>query len=81
MPFDREDTVFHVVVNAEGQYSIWPEYMPIPGGWEREGTTGKKQVCLEHIDKVWTDMRPKSLRDYMQAQAAGTSDADSSSSR
>jgi hypothetical protein len=27
--------------------------------------SGTKKACLEHIEKVWTDMRPKSLRDYM----------------
>ena len=26
---------------------------------------GTKKACLDHIEKVWTDMRPKSLRDFM----------------
>ena len=26
---------------------------------------GTKEQCLEYIEKVWTDMRPKSLRDEM----------------
>jgi hypothetical protein len=26
---------------------------------------GTKKACLAHIDEVWTDMRPKSLRDEM----------------
>jgi len=29
------------------------------------GTSGTKTVCLEHIKEVWTDMRPKSLRERM----------------
>lgn len=68
MPFDREDTVFHVVVNHEEQYSIWPEYKEIPQGWRAVGVTGPKAACLAHIEQVWTDMRPLSLRQKMQAQ-------------
>lgn len=67
MPFDREDTIFHVVVNHEEQYSIWPEYKAIPQGWKAVGVTGPKATCLAHIENVWTDMRPLSLRKSMQA--------------
>ncbi len=67
--FDHEDTVFHVVVNDEEQYSIWPEYKALPQGWREVGKTGKKQECLEYIESVWTDMRPLSLRKFMEAQA------------
>jgi MbtH protein len=68
MSFDSEDTVFNVVINGEEQYSIWPEYMPMPKGWKAVGKTGKKKECLEYIDQVWTDMRPLSLRKHMEAQ-------------
>lgn len=60
-----------VVVNDEEQYSIWPEDRVLPAGWRAEGTAGSKDACLDHIEKIWTDMRPKSLRD---ALAAGTLD-------
>jgi MbtH protein len=26
---------------------------------------GDKKTCLDHIEKVWTDMRPLSLRRFM----------------
>jgi MbtH protein len=54
-----------VVVNGEEQYSIWPTGREVPAGWAEVGTTGTKTVCLEHIKEVWTDMRPKSLRERM----------------
>ena len=38
----------------------------MPSGWKLEGTTGPKAEVLEHIDKVWTDMRPLSLRQKME---------------
>lgn len=28
---------------------------------------GTKSECLDHIEKVWVDMRPKSLRDALDA--------------
>lgn len=64
--FDDENQVFQVVLNHEEQYSIWPKDRELPAGWLAEGTEGVKQVCLEHIEKVWTDMRPLSLRKAME---------------
>jgi len=56
---------FRVVVNDEEQYSIWPADREIPAGWRADGTAGGKDECLAHIDEVWTDMRPLSLRRHM----------------
>jgi MbtH protein len=53
---------FHVVINDEEQYSIWRTTDDIPAGWTRTGFTGPQADCLAHIDEVWQDMRPKSLR-------------------
>ena len=55
-----------VVINHEDQYSIWPEGRDIPSGWRATGMAGPKEDCLAHIDEVWTDMRPRSLREHME---------------
>jgi MbtH protein len=34
--------------------------------------SGDKKACLEYIEKIWTDMRPLSLRRFMDEQAADT---------
>ncbi len=57
--------MYSVVVNHEEQYSVWPTYRELPLGWSRVGRTGPKSECLEYIEKVWTDMRPLSLRRAM----------------
>lgn len=63
-----------VVVNDEEQYSIWPVHRENPPGWRDTGTSGSKEECLAHIEQVWTDMRPRSLRERMaQQSAAGAS--------
>jgi MbtH protein len=53
---------YRVVVNHEEQYSIWPEDRDLPDGWRAEGTSGTEQECLDHIDRVWTDLQPLSAR-------------------
>ncbi|HZB31518.1 MAG TPA: MbtH family NRPS accessory protein [Streptosporangiaceae bacterium] len=58
---ERADT-YLVVVNDKEQYSIWDETMPLPGGWRPAGFSGSKEDCLAHVERVWTDMRPRSLR-------------------
>jgi MbtH protein len=73
---DREDEQFIVLINHEEQYSIWPQWKAIPGGWRAiEGVQGDKKTVLEYIDQHWTDMRPKSLRDWLAAQQSATTDA------
>jgi MbtH protein len=52
-----------VVINNEDQYSIWRASRAVPDGWRKDGFRGSKEECLEHIDNVWTDMRPRSVRE------------------
>ena len=68
MPLDEEEdkTIYKVVVNHEEQYSIWPADRKNPLGWRDVGRSGLKLECLSYIKKVWTDMRPLSLRKYME---------------
>jgi len=54
-----------VVVNDEEQYSVWPEGKQLPAGWRTEGTVGTRAECIDYIDRVWADMRPRSLRERM----------------
>lgn len=58
---------YTVVVNGEEQYSIWPEGREIPEGWDDAGFSGSREECLAHVEEVWTDMRPASLRRAMEA--------------
>lgn len=65
-PTDRQ---YVVVINAEEQYSIWPQGRVIPEGWESAGFEGKENECADYIDRVWRDMRPRSLRQALAAQS------------
>lgn len=71
---EQEDkTIYNVVVNHEEQYSIWPANRENALGWSNAGKSGTKEECLAYIKEVWTDMRPKSLRDKMDGQKAAAS--------
>ncbi|MFJ6756236.1 GNAT family N-acetyltransferase [Streptomyces sp. NPDC091273] len=52
-----------VVANGEGQHALWPHAVGVPSGWQATGFSGTEEDCLGHIAEVWTDMRPRSLRD------------------
>jgi MbtH protein len=67
---EKDDTVYRVVVNHEEQYSIWPAHKALPPGWRDGGKTGGREECLDHIEVVWTDMRPLSLRQRMAQSEA-----------
>ncbi len=65
--FDDENGEYLVVINEEAQYSIWPVDRDLPVGWAAQGKRGSRDECLDHIEQVWTDMRPKSLRDALES--------------
>jgi MbtH protein len=66
-PFEDESGTFHVLINDEGQYSLWPSFVDVPGGWTIVRKSESRAACLEYIDRHWTDMRPKSLIKSMEA--------------
>jgi MbtH protein len=56
---------YRVVLNREEQYSVWAADRELPAGWTDAGKAGSRDACLAHIEEVWTDMRPLSLRKQM----------------
>ena len=66
---DEDNTTYQVLRNDEEQYSLWPLALEIPAGWTAVGNTGTKTDCMSYVDEVWTDMRPRSLREQMAADA------------
>ena len=69
-PFDDDTLEFCVLINDEGQYSLWPTFKDVPAGWQTVGPRGQRTECLSYIEEHWTDMRPKSLIAEMERDAA-----------
>nr|WSW70872.1 MbtH family protein [Streptomyces sp. NBC_00995] len=60
-PFDDPDGRFLVLVNGEGQHSLWPAFADVPGGWEIAFHENTREACLAFVETNWTDLRPRSL--------------------
>ncbi|WP_434047930.1 MULTISPECIES: MbtH family protein [Sorangium] len=69
--FDVEEDTFDVVVSDEQHDSIWPAEREIPAGWRAVGKTGTTAECLAHIEKLWFDTRPLSLRKRIDVAGRG----------
>ncbi|SDT80508.1 MbtH family protein [Actinoplanes derwentensis] len=67
-----DERTYVVVVNDEEQHSVWLAGRPLPAGWSPTEFTGSRPECLAHIDEVWTDIRPLSLRRWLADQSGGT---------
>ena len=70
-PFEDENGVYHVLINAEGQHSLWPSFIDVPAGWTIVHESDSHAACLEFINQNWTDMRPNSLIKGMNESSAG----------
>lgn len=60
-PFDDDEGRFLVLVNDEGQHSLWPSFAEVPGGWVVVFGEDSRRACLDYVDAHWTDLRPRSL--------------------
>lgn len=67
-PFEDPEGRYYVLVNDEGQHSLWPVFVDVPAGWTVAFGEDSRQACLDYINENWTDMRPKSLIEAMRAQ-------------
>jgi MbtH protein len=65
-PFEDPDANYLVLVNDEGQHSLWPVFADVPDGWKSVFGEAGRQECLDYIEQSWTDMRPKSLIEAME---------------
>lgn len=65
-PFENPDARYFVLVNEEGQHSLWPVFAEVPAGWQVYFGEAGRQECLDFIEESWRDMRPLSLVKAME---------------
>jgi MbtH protein len=68
-PFEDETAQYLVLVNDEGQHSLWPVFAAVPDGWIHSFGPESRSECLHYVERTWTDMRPKSLVEAMEGSA------------
>ncbi|MEY9874267.1 MbtH protein [Streptacidiphilus sp. MAP12-33] len=60
-PFDDPEGTYRVLVNDEGQHSLWPSFAETPAGWTTVLGDCDRQSALDYVEANWTDMRPRTL--------------------
>lgn len=60
-PFEDPDARYLVLVNDEGQHSLWPAFADVPAGWTVVLPETDRAAGLDYVEKNWVDMRPNSL--------------------
>jgi MbtH protein len=71
-PFEDPEGTYLVLINDEGQYSLWPSFVDVPAGWEVVLSDADRQTALDYVNEHWTDMRPRSLAEAMESAAGGS---------
>ncbi|WON75751.1 MbtH family protein [Serratia sp. UGAL515B_01] len=61
-PFDDERQTFLILRNHEQQYSLWPDFSPVPRGWTHVFGPAPHGQCVSWLEQHWQDMRPASQR-------------------
>ncbi|MFF9090315.1 MbtH family protein [Streptomyces sp. NPDC014991] len=69
-PFESTDGTYLVLVNDEGQHSLWPSFVKVPAGWTVVHGEDSRDACLAFVEEHWTDMRPNSLVRAMDEAAS-----------
>ncbi len=45
-PFEDPDGTYLVLINDEGQHSLWPAFIEVPAGWTITHPHDTRQACL-----------------------------------
>ena len=68
-PFEEPDADYHVLRNDEDQHSLWPAIAAVPDGWAVVHGPGSRDDCLAYVRDNWHDVRPRSVAEFVAAQA------------
>ncbi|MEV8052961.1 MbtH family protein [Streptomyces bacillaris] len=68
-PFEDENGTYLVLINDEGQHSLWPAFAEVPAGWTVAHPEDTRQACLAYVEQNWVDLRPRGLAERQAQQA------------
>ena len=52
-PIDSQNATYFVLVNAQGQHSLWPDFIPVPENWTIAFGGDNRESCLHFIEEQW----------------------------
>jgi MbtH protein len=56
---DDDIRSFLVLINDEGQHSLWPAAAAVPSGWLIGFGPDRRGTCMKFIEQNWVDMSMK----------------------
>ncbi|MCR6105083.1 MbtH family protein [Salipaludibacillus agaradhaerens] len=62
-PFESTEHHYMVLINEEGQHSLWPAVMAIPEGWHVVFSENTREACVDYVTHHWSDITPASLKE------------------
>ena len=54
-PLDNRNAVYFVLVNDQGQHSLWPDIVPLPSDWSIAFGSANHESCLGFIERLWAE--------------------------
>ena len=61
-PFENDNYTYKVLINEEGQYSLWPVFLDVPIGWNVVHEEASRHDCLQYVENTWTDLNQKVIK-------------------
>jgi MbtH protein len=60
-PFDDPSLHSYVLVNLRAQYSLWPDFSPLPAGWTVAHGPASRAACEHWLQAHWDGVRHVAL--------------------
>lgn len=60
-PFEDPDGSYLVLVNGEGEHSLWPAFLDVPAGWRIAHGAAGYQASLAYVEEHAIDARDRGL--------------------
>lgn len=57
-PFDDQQQLFHLLLNPQGQYSLWPVFAALPQGWQAVFGPADAAGCNAWLKEHWSNLHP-----------------------
>ena len=51
-PFENDNYTYKVLINEEGQYSLWPVFLDVPIGWNVVHEEASRHDCLQYVENT-----------------------------
>lgn len=57
-PFDDTQGLFTILINAQQQYSLWPQQCAVPAGWTVVCEAQSQEACFRWLEQQRDVLQP-----------------------